>query len=115
MTTLLFLDDERSFESVTWVKYPKFDNVITVRNSKEFGEAYEHLLDTSDDWHVSFDHDIQEFTSTKEITGHDILKCMVEDMFDINYKLPVCYFHTQNHVGKKNMEMYYLQALEVEQ
>lgn len=115
MTTLLFLDDERSFEAVTWIKYPKFDNIITARNSAEFGKAYEYLLENSGDWHVSFDHDIQEFTKTKEITGYDILKCMIGDMFDINYKLPICYFHTQNPVGKKNMEMYYLQALGNEQ
>lgn len=116
MTTLLFLDDERSFEDVTWVKYPKFDNVITVRTSAQFEDAYEQLLETSDDWHVSFDHDINEFSDSYNIetTGYDILKCMLRDMLDINYPIPVCYFHTQNPTEKKNMEMFYLKALEAE-
>lgn len=69
---LIFLDDERNFEDVTWVKYPKFDVVSVVRNSTEFGLLCEELLDLGIEFKVSFDHDIQEFDNRgKETTGYD--------------------------------------------
>jgi hypothetical protein len=57
MKTLIFLDDERDFEDVTWVKYPEFDEVVVVRNDVDFLLT---ICTTADKeaCYISFDHDI---------------------------------------------------------
>lgn len=98
----IFLDDERSPCDVYWVSYQ--DNVewIVCRNGLEFFLALNPSIDI-----VSFDHDIQEFHNGKETTGYDILKKMIDNSFDGGHMPSEIYFHTQNNIGKKNMEMYY--------
>jgi hypothetical protein len=102
----LFLDDERCPDEVKWVKYPKdikwniisdaqsFINFITIFGITEV---------------ISFDHDIQSYTDDgDEITGYDLVKYLCEWLTGHpNVGIPIVYFHTQNPVGKKNMECYW--------
>lgn len=104
----IFLDDERYPEDVTWVKLPEVDWHI-VRTALDFkalvlDQGVENLN------YISFDHDINDWSGTdnrKEVTGYDLLKwlCYETDL------LPKCMFHTQNPIGKKNMESYYINYL----
>lgn len=108
----VFLDDERLPEDVTWVNYP--DNVtwVVVSSPETFNYAVKRLEEKCYDYFVSFDHDIQVFVNSEEITGYDILKKMVDEQLYGNKRIPECYFHTQNPIGKKNMQMYYNNAKE---
>lgn len=108
----LFLDDERNPEDVTWIKYP--DNVewIVVRDSSEFFQKFHELHFQDNEFFVSFDHDIQEIEYGSETTGYDILKIMLNIVGINSIPVPVCYFHTQNPIGKENMEMYYKNFVE---
>lgn len=101
----LFLDDERNPEDVTWIEYPKDIQWTVVRTVQDF-EA--HMSSVWYDY-VSFDHDIQCYDSEgNEVTGYSLLKSMLEyDGEWLLMKDKVFYFHTQNPVGKENMESYY--------
>jgi len=120
MTTVIFLDDERSPKDVTWVDY-----------NGMFGDCNYHFPSSSKEWYdclkvaynrgmvsdiiFSFDHDIQSFGADgAEITGYDCLKSLVSLCLDNNITLPKCVFHTMNHIGKENMESYYKNALKFE-
>ena len=110
---LIFLDDERYPEDVTWINYPEYDKVVIVRDSVNFKKNF-HLYmmkETNSLVEVSFDHDIQDFFFDEETTGYDLLKWMVDYCFEWGYDIPECYFHTQNNVGKRNMESYYINAV----
>lgn len=116
----LFLDDERMPADVTWVSYP--DNVIWIvaRSGLEFHKVFDAVIPD----YISFDHDMQEFhdwgdhgkkVGQYEITGYDVLKVMVDQCFDRGVTIPQCFFHTQNPIGKKNMEAYYLNAVKFQE
>lgn len=116
MLNLVFLDDERNFEDVTWVDYKTDEelNVCVVRNPLQFRTAILPLLVEEGAllW-VSFDHDIQSFDSEcNETTGYDLVKWLVAYCIEEGYNIPVCYFHTNNIIGKRNMETYYNNAVE---
>ena len=56
----------------------------------------------------SFDHDLQDFNAEGvEVTGYGCLKWMLNKCLDMSIKIPKCYFHTQNPIGKENMEALY--------
>lgn len=103
----LFLDDERNPEDVKWVNYPDGIEWYIVRRMCDFMFTVLHCdFDV-----ISFDHDIQDFNSMgQESTGYDCLKWLADRCIDTGKQLPNCYFHTQNPVGKNNMEQYYKQA-----
>ncbi len=106
----IFLDDERSPQDVTWVNYPKDILWNVVRTPEEFKEEVSYWFNFEGTKHnliISFDHDIQAFEEGKETTGHDLLKWMVDYLIDWEVSVPKCMFHTQNNVGKKNMEIYW--------
>lgn len=106
-TKILFLDDERVPTDVTWMSYPEGAVFTVVRNSAQFfDELFRQEFDI-----VSFDHDIQEFVEGGEVTGYDILKEMVDMYLWNKNTLLQCLFHTQNPIGKKNMECYYQNAV----
>ena len=44
MKTLIFIDDERNFEDVTWVSYPHFDKVVTLRQYHEFENYIDDIV-----------------------------------------------------------------------
>ena len=46
MKTLIFIDDERNFEDVTWVSYPHFDKVVTLRQYHELENLEQVILFT---------------------------------------------------------------------
>lgn len=106
----LFLDDLREVEDVTWLTYPDNIEWIVVRNSTDFFDQL-HKLDPDV---VSFDHDIQEFCGADEVTGYDIIKEMVDIYLSVA-EIPQCFFHTQNPIGKRNMEAYYLNAVKFQE
>lgn len=99
----LFLDDERVPSDVTWIQYP--DNVewIIARNYQEFFDVFRN-----DEFDIiTFDHDIQSYVKGEEKTGYDCLKLLLEYYNDDFVEDIKFFFHTQNPVGKKNMECYY--------
>ena len=106
----LFLDDERVPADVTWVKYcdSNIDWVI-VRTQKEFIAA---IVENSAKVElISFDHDLQDFAEDgEEMTGYTCIKWLIDHCMDSGMKLPNCVFHTQNPIGRGNMESYYLNA-----
>ena len=61
MKTLIFLDDERNFEDVTWINYPKFDSIVTLRQYHEFEDYIDTLVINNiglEGLYFSFDHDL---------------------------------------------------------
>jgi len=107
----LFLDDERLVSDVSWIVYPE-ENIkwTVVRCYESFKEEVENQ---SYDYY-SFDHDIQDFDDPlKERTGYDCVKYLVEHLLEELLHLGYspeniqCFFHTQNIIGKENMEKYW--------
>lgn len=101
----LFLDDERNPEDVTWITYP--DNIewycLTRMNDFMFC-----IMESDDVDYISFDHDLQDFDLYGgENTGYDCLKWLLNYCIDNNKNIPMCFFHSQNVVGKENMQSYY--------
>lgn len=111
MNTLIFLDDERNFEDVTWISYPEFDNIVTLRQYHEFETYIDGIVikgGNLEGLHFSFDHDLglEDFEWKKELTGHDCAWYLVELMGEVKTdpnKIKY-YVHSQNPVGKKNIE-----------
>ena len=68
----------------------------------EFGKVY-----------ISFDHDIQDFNNGVERTGYTCVKFLCDylqsgKIYNGTFMVDIdCYFHTQNPIGKKNMETYW--------
>jgi hypothetical protein len=102
----IFLDDERNPEDVFWIDYPEITWSV-VRTKAEFDELVQLMNVLGQEYVVSFDHDIQEIHNGVEITGYDCLISLVDFCLDTGAKLPVSFFHTQNPVGKQNMQSYY--------
>ena len=44
MKTLIFIDDERNFEDVTWVSYPRFDKVVTLIRHHDFENHIDDII-----------------------------------------------------------------------
>lgn len=103
----IFLDDERIPTDVTWITLPKTSATI-VRNLHEFQAAFiEYIQDATVDLvTISFDHDLQLFKDGKETTGQDCVRWIINYMMDRNISTNRvhCTFHSQNPVGKENME-----------
>lgn len=111
MKTLIFLDDERNFEDVTWVNYPQFDKVITLRQYHEFENYIDNLVikgSKLEGLYFSFDHDLglEDAEWCQEMTGHDCAWYLVELMSEVGTNPnTVNYFvHSMNPIGKKNIE-----------
>jgi len=98
---LLFLDDIRTKEQVYPVYYGDY---FEVRSFEEFCAWIEEngLPEI-----ISFDHDlsIEHYAGdfSKEKTGMDCAKWLVEYCLDHNEKLPQYFVHSQNPVGKQNI------------
>lgn len=111
MKTLIFIDDERNFEDVTWINYPKFDKVITLRQYHEFETYIDDIVvngDNLEGLHFSFDHDLglEDSECKQELTGHDCAFYLVEIMQELktNPNLITTYVHSMNPIGKSNIE-----------
>lgn len=107
----IFLDDERHPKDVTWVKLPDVEWHI-VRTALDFKAlVLEYGIKNIN--YISFDHDINDWSGPdyrREVTGYDLLRWLCYEAQGI-YLLPKCMFHTQNPIGKKNMESYYINYL----
>lgn len=98
MSWNLFIDDER---------FPPDDGRDWVIARNEFQVYIEIALHEECPVYISFDHDLGEDVST----GYDIAKELVErDMSEHSwFKFPEnfsFYVHSQNPIGKKNIESY---------
>lgn len=108
MSYSIFLDDERIPTDVTWLALPAmlwyvartyqaFIDGIKLRGMPEY---------------ITFDHDLQDFNEDgTENTGYTCLKWLVDYCIDHDMMLPVCFFHSMNPIGVKNMKSYYENAL----
>lgn len=107
MRQLIFLDDERNLEDVTWIKYPEFHSSITVRNFHEFKYVIPYVKDWNNTY-FSFDHDLQDFNDDgSENTGYDCLKWLCDYIMDNDIKNLNVIVHTKNPVGGNNIKYYY--------
>ena len=112
MTWNLFLDDERNIADVTWApwqvqeKYRNEEWVI----ARSYGDAIIEVLNRGFPSYVSFDHDLGH----DKYTGYDLAKQLVENdiisgdkesrtayKFFENFAF---YVHSQNPIGKANIE-----------
>lgn len=107
MTYKLFIDDERYTHEVVWAPADvrasyETDTWLIARNMTEVMDIVKSLGMPS---FVSFDHDLGD----GERTGYDIAKAMVDMDMDGTEVFPAdfsFYVHSQNPVGKKNIENY---------
>lgn len=112
MKKVIFLDDERNIEDVTWIRYPTHIQVEVVRTFQQFKKCVD-ALNTLENVMFSFDHDIQDFETVNgfevERTGMDCVKYLIECMM-IRECLKVSdldvIVHSQNPIGKENIEGY---------
>jgi len=103
----IFLDDERNPEDVTWLTYTQDIEWTVVRTYGDFERAV--ICEQYDV--ISFDHDIQDFTDEgEERTGYTCFKRMLEFVLDGMYNLPICYVHSKNVAGAKNIKDHYENA-----
>lgn len=123
MTYALFLDDIRTPAQVAeFIKSPtlrqKYESYpwYVARSYQEF---VERILNAGVPTHVSLDHDLSERQygkemtheemaeyyqrKNREMTGYDALKWLIAHCKTKNAKIPFCYIHTMNPVGKENM------------
>jgi hypothetical protein len=116
MKSLIFLDDERNFEDVSWIDYQKYENIHVVRRMCDFMFVVMNSEDLGN-YDFSFDHDIQDFSCGVEQTGYDCVKWLCEYVLDIGRNLSntMFYYHTQNPIGRKNMESYMTNFIEFTQ
>lgn len=118
----LFLDDIRMPQQVhEYIKNNIYLSLewIIVRNYKEFVQAITNDFPDV----ISFDHDLADTHYTpehlwvdynkskewqdqqvhKEKTGYECAKWLVEYCLDNDLDLPLCYVHSQNVVGRDNI------------
>jgi hypothetical protein len=112
MTWNLFLDDERNLEDVTWAPWEvreKYRNEVWIicRNWSQVASMIRYL--ESYPSYISFDHDLGD----NEATGYDIVKMMIEDSMNhpddpmLQFSDTFAFYvHSQNPVGKANIEAY---------
>ena len=109
MKTLIFLDDERNFEDVTWVKYPEYKEIYIVRNTSRFFSCLELSFvarATLKDLAFSFDHDLAEFVNGFENTGKTAANILLNFMLEYNFDPNDLdyHVHSKNPVGKENIK-----------
>lgn len=108
---IFFLDDERTINDVTWVDYKlNGQYVLNFQTSarligyiKRYGKFFE--------WEsilFSLDHDLQEFEDGVESTGYTFTKWLVDYFIDNNISLDNFNYvvHSQNPIGKENIDCY---------
>lgn len=107
MNYSIFLDDERIPTDVTWIELPDIKWSII----RDFA-WFKFYINGGMPEYITFDHDLQDFNEDgTENTGYTCLKWLVDYCLDYNMMLPVCFFHSMNPVGVKNMKSYYENAL----
>lgn len=119
----LFLDDVRTPKEVTWVDLPLigFENWVIVRSYEGFkkvielnkipkfvtydhdlaDEHYQQANTITEDGEIKFD-----YTKTKEKTGYDCAKWLVEKCIEWGIPHPPFAVHSLNPVGAENIRKY---------
>jgi hypothetical protein len=122
MSYVLFLDDERLPEQVTWVDFPRYEVIHIVRSYNGFVKQLEIY---GVPMFVCFDHDLTDdhyvamlqendpnYAGVKNVdygpekTGYDCAKYLVEFCKKKNVKLPGYVVHSMNPAGKVRIESY---------
>lgn len=108
MMILLFLDDKRNLEDVTWVKYPEFSKINTVRTVFEFYNALDDLLTCYElkDIAISFDHDLGEFgVHGEDRNGKVCANYLIDNIIlsKLNPNDLTYYVHSKNPIGADNI------------
>lgn len=112
MKQIIFLDDERVIQDVTWIDYSQWSGAYVISQSsasrlisyiKHYGKYF--------DWEntlFSLDHDLQDFDGEEESTGYTFIKWLVDFMVEneISLKYLNVVVHSQNPIGKENIEKY---------
>ena len=107
MSTLIFLDDERNFEDVTWLEYPKFDEIIIARNFEYFKNIVKEHKDK--ELYFSFDHDLGIFDENgNDINGYTCTKWLCDFYQDYNLMMnsQMIFIHSKNPIGSENIKFY---------
>lgn len=114
MSYNLFLDDLRNLEDVTYLALPPVDWHI-VRSYGEFCSCIKRLGIPN---RVSFDHDISAehypqgtnsvsdivpYETYAEPTGLACAQFLIDTCKAANQPIPVCYVHSFNQAGRKNI------------
>lgn len=106
MTWNLFIDDERSLEDVTWAPWQvreKYRNEEWVIARGAY-QVYQEISKRDEfPSFISFDHDLGEYSDT----GYDIVKELINRDIGRWVKIPKdfdFYVHSQNPIGKANIE-----------
>lgn len=109
MTWNLFVDDERNLEDVTWAPWEvreKYRNEqwVIVRN---VASACSEIINRGMPSFISFDHDL----GPDKLTGYKLAEILVADALDYpdqeKYQFRKdfsFYVHSQNPIGKANIE-----------
>lgn len=107
----IIIDDERSLEQVAkLVRLPRTKETDTwdiCRSYNGFIRLLESLEEGKIPTFVSFDHDLghKPENGESEKTGLSCARAMIEIAIDKKWRrLPKCVVHSQNPVGKKNIE-----------
>jgi len=107
MSYLLFLDDIRDPDQVTWVNFPKNLDIVVVKNFAMFTRQI--LIAGMPDF-ICFDHDlaiehyVADYVNLK--TGYDCATWLVDYCQTNNYKFPTYVVHSMNPVGKEAIIRY---------
>jgi hypothetical protein len=118
MSYVLFLDDERLPDHVTWAQFPRYDLTFIVRNYTQFVDQIKlHGVPKF----VCFDHDLADThyaiqendtdASTEvdygtEKTGYDCAKWLVDYCAERNVPFPKYVIHSMNPAGKARIQGY---------
>jgi hypothetical protein len=129
MSYVLFLDDERMPDQVTWAEFPRYDSIFIARS---FDGFVRHVEFFGLPKFVCFDHDLADFHYAvmleenaqadsytyndgdliktfdygPEKTGYDCAKWLVEYCVNNQKKFPRYIVHSKNNVGKERIESY---------
>lgn len=124
MTWVLFLDDERNPDTVTWAEFPRDELTFIVRNYEAFvkqvtisglpmfvcfdhdlaDQHYEAMLREANKDPVSLLNGIADYGPIK--TGYDCAKWLVEYCEKNNKKFPKYVVHSMNPVGRERIISY---------
>lgn len=137
MSYSIFLDDTRVPSDVKWIKLPKLAWTIA-RNYNQFRGVIEGRWNSAGEFpdFIAFDHDLGDeaykeiarvsslkgtspfnYSNLKgEKTGLDCAKFLVDFCQDKQLNLPAWLVHSQNPIGRENIESYlnsYVQSLKI--
>jgi hypothetical protein len=96
----LFLDDERMPIDNTWVICRNLEEVSKELSVRGFPET------------CSLDHDLGNDVKYNQYdnSGMGVAKYLIDQILDNRFQLPknfTCYVHSQNPVGKENIDKYF--------